>query len=67
MITMFLALYLRAAEVGRSRDRGQGTLEYVGMVAVAALLVAGVVGAFGGGDAITGVVERAVARITEIG
>ena len=67
MITMFLALYLRAGEVRESRDRGQGTLEYVGMVAVAALLVTAVVAAFGGGSSIAGVVTGAISKITSIG
>ena len=65
--TLMLALYMRARLVATDRERGQGTLEYVGMVAVAALLVAVVVTAFGGGTTIGGVVERAIAKITSIG
>lgn len=67
MIALFLALYSRAADFDTRDDRGQGTLEYVGMVAVAALLVGVVVTAFGGGDAIGGVVEGAIEAITSIG
>ena len=66
MIVLFLALYTRATELDRKDDRGQGTLEYVGMVAVAALLVGVVVTAFGGGDAIAGVVTGAIEAITSI-
>lgn len=66
MIALFLALYTRATELDRSNDRGQGTLEYVGMIAVAALLVGVVVTAFGGGDAIGSVVSTAIDTITSI-
>jgi len=65
MIAIFLTLYVRATEAGRGRDRGQGTLEYVGMVAVAALLVGLVVTAFGGAD-LAGVIGRAIDAVTGI-
>lgn len=67
MTALLLALQNRAAELDTRDDAGQGTLEYVGMVAVAALLVGVVVTAFGGGDAIGGVVEGAIDAITSIG
>lgn len=48
------------------REEGQGTLEYIGMIAVAALLVMAVVGAFGGGSDLAQVVTDAIADITGI-
>lgn len=50
MVALFLSLYVRASDTFENRvanrQRGQGTLEYVGMIAVAALLIVAVVGAF---------------------
>lgn len=48
-------------------EKGQGTLEYVGMIALAAVLVAAVVGFFGGGDALKAPVTGAINKITSIG
>lgn len=51
----------------RSRsERGQGTLEYVGMIALAALLVIAIVAAFGKGTSLADVVSGALAKITGI-
>jgi hypothetical protein len=66
MLPVLLALTLRLEDLRATRDRGQGTLEYVGMVAVAALLVGVVVTAFGGGSALGGVVSTAISKITSI-
>lgn len=43
---MMLALYARASQLRANRQRGQGTLEYIGMIAVAALLIGVVASAF---------------------
>lgn len=72
MVPVFLALYLRAAgavtdRVDGRRDRGQGTLEYVGMIAVAALLIGVVVTAFGDGGSIADKVTGAIETVTNIG
>lgn len=64
---MLLALYVQAKLATTDRERGQGTLEYVGMIAVAALLVGVVVTAFGGGASIGTVVTGAITKITSIG
>lgn len=47
-------------------ERGQGTLEYVGMVALAALLVLAIVAAFGKGTSLADVVSGALGKITGI-
>ncbi len=42
MTRLFVALHLRVLEImtaERREERGQGTLEYVGMIAVAAIIV----------------------------
>lgn len=48
------------------RERGQGTLEYVGMIALAALLVIAIVAAFGKGTSLADVVSGALGKITGI-
>lgn len=51
----------------RTRDeRGQGSLEYVGMIALAALLVLAIVAAFGKGTSLADVVGGALSKITGI-
>ena len=48
MTKLYVTLHLLLADLGergRRDERGQGTLEYIGMVAVAALLVSFVVAA----------------------
>lgn len=44
------------------REAGQGTLEYIAMIAVAALVVVAVVGAFKGAD-IGGMVTAAINKV----
>ncbi|HWC22390.1 MAG TPA: hypothetical protein VG502_08845 [Flexivirga sp.] len=51
--------------IGRG-ERGQGTLEYVGMIALAALLVLAIVAAFGKGTSLADVVSGALGKITGI-
>ena len=65
MSTKLLTMHLRVTQAGQGRERGQGTLEYVGMIAVAALLIAAVVTAFSGAD-LGGVVGRALDKVTSI-
>lgn len=48
-------------------EKGQGTLEYVGMIALAALLVMAIVGAFGNGKTLATKVTGAISDITGIG
>jgi len=48
-------------------EKGQGTLEYVGMIALAALLVMAIVGAFGDGGKLATKVTDAISKITGIG
>ncbi len=62
---VMLALYARASQMQAKRERGQGTLEYIGMVAVAALLIGIVAAAFSGAD-LAGVVSRSLAKVTSI-
>lgn len=50
----------------RRNERGQGTLEYVGMIALAALLVIAIVAAFGKGTSLADVVSSAIGKITGI-
>lgn len=51
MIALYAGMLSRAQHAMHRRDqRGQGTLEYVGIVVVAALLVAAIVGAVKGAD-----------------
>ena len=53
MIRFYVGLHLllvHLADPARRDERGQGTLEYVGMVAVAALLVVAVITAMKGAD-----------------
>ncbi|TWP35957.1 hypothetical protein [Leekyejoonella antrihumi] len=56
---------LRHAVEG-STDRGQSTLEYVGMIALAALLVAVVVSAFAHGSSLARTVSEALSKISGI-
>ena len=47
---------------GHARERGQGTVEYVGLVLLMAVLIAGVVKA-SGGFSDTGIAEAVVKRL----
>lgn len=47
-------------------EHGQGSLEYVGMIALAALLVLAIVAAFGKGTSLADVVSGALTKITGI-
>lgn len=63
---MFNALTLRAYGLflrTKNSERGQGTLEYVGIVFVAALLILAVVTGLGKGDTIKGAVEDGIKEV----
>ncbi|HEX8496820.1 MAG TPA: hypothetical protein VF661_06460 [Actinomycetales bacterium] len=66
MTDAMIRLQIRAtdqlAKVQDRRDAGQGALEYVGMVAVAALIVIAILGLVGTWD-IGGIVTGAVTRV----
>jgi hypothetical protein len=49
---------LQAVAARRGEDAGQGTLEYIGMVVVAVILVVAVIAAFGQFDFATAVQQR---------
>lgn len=74
MLPLFLSLYLTATGAVQGRlaslqdrdDRGQGTLEYVGMIVVAALIVVAVAGAFTDAD-LGGRVGKAIESVTNLG
>jgi hypothetical protein len=60
MTEKLVALRIRALKAfERKSDEGQGTIEYVGMILIAALLVVGVLTALKGKD-LGGAVSRAV-------
>jgi hypothetical protein len=67
MSEKFIALRVRVAQslAGR-RDAGQGTLEYVGMIIVAAIVVVAVITAFQGVN-LGNVVTTQVNKITSLG
>ena len=70
MSQRLLALYVTATTRVRgsvASDKGQGTLEYVGIVVVAALLVAAVVAAIGNGDTIRTAIQTKISEITSAG
>lgn len=70
MNAKFLALYatLTAAFADRTRDEeGQGTLEYVGIVIVAAILVGAVVDGLANGSAITSAIQDKITEIVGMG
>lgn len=66
MVTLFLALYLRSSGALQDRltdrERGQGTLEYVGMIAVVAIVVVAVATIIKGAD-LGGVVSTAINNV----
>jgi len=67
MTRKIAALHVRVIKAVEGREAGQGTLEYVGMIAVAALLVVAVVTAFGNGSTLGSKVSDAISKITSIG
>lgn len=67
MTRKLVALKVRATQALASREAGQGTLEYVGMIALAALLVMAIVTAFGNGSSLATSVSNAITKITGIG
>jgi hypothetical protein len=67
MTRTLVALKVRAVKALEAREVGQGTLEYVGMIALAALLVMAIVTAFGNGSTLGAKVSDAISKITGIG
>lgn len=66
MTRALVATRIRLANALEERlEKGQGTLEYVGMIALAAVLVAAVVGVFKGAN-LGSTVSKAIAKITSI-
>ncbi|MGH3355092.1 MAG: hypothetical protein ACRDOJ_04290 [Nocardioidaceae bacterium] len=64
MIALYAGMSARMRHALEARgEKGQGTLEYVGIVVVAALLVAAVVGAVEGAD-IEGFISGKISEIT---
>ena len=61
MSDYLLGLYTRVLLAARS-DKGQGTLEYVGIVVIAAILVAAIVTAVKGAD-IGGFISQKISEI----
>jgi hypothetical protein len=49
-ITLYLLQFTLADKVKARREAGQGTLEYVGMIAVAAVIIVAVIGVLKGAD-----------------
>ncbi|TWP35951.1 hypothetical protein [Leekyejoonella antrihumi] len=67
MTRALIATRVRIIKAVEGRDeKGQGTLEYVGMIALAALLVGAIVTAFGSGTALSGEVTKAINKISTI-
>jgi len=64
-VEMFVMLQVRALGL-RDRERGQGTLEYVGMIIVAAILVVAVLEVTDAVD-LGGVFQTAVESVTNFG
>ncbi|NYI70859.1 hypothetical protein GGQ54_001419 [Naumannella cuiyingiana] len=68
MITLYAwnasAVQSAAHRLRQRREAGQGALEYVGMVAVAALIVIAIIGMVGQFD-IGGLISTAIAKVKE--
>lgn len=69
MNTKLIELYATlVATLTAGRDeKGQGTLEYVGIVVVAGILVAAVVDALGNGGEITAAIKNEITEIINAG
>ncbi len=63
-IALMTALTNRLPE---DRERGQGTLEYVGIVIIAGILVAAVVAGLGDGGTITDAISTGIEKVTGAG
>jgi hypothetical protein len=67
MTEKYIALRVRMAKhMERRGDAGQGTLEYLGMILVAAILIVAVA-AFVKGDQLKAIWDNAVQKVTGIG
>jgi hypothetical protein len=62
----FYSSIIAATVTPRDDEKGQGTLEYLGIVIIAALLVTAIVGAVKGVD-IAGTVTSQITKITSLG
>jgi hypothetical protein len=68
MNTKLIEMYATLVAALSSRDeKGQGTLEYVGIVVVAGILVAAVVDALGNGGEITTAIKNEITDIINAG
>lgn len=63
MTRMYVNAKIRLQKVLEQRELGQGTLEYLGVIVVAALLVAALIGVFKGFD-LTSKVQTQLDKIT---
>lgn len=66
LIEIYTVLAARLHTAARDQ-RGQGTLEYVGIAVVAAILVAAVVDALGNGSAVRTAIETQIEKIISKG
>jgi hypothetical protein len=66
LIEMYAVLAARLHTASRD-ERGQGTLEYVGIAVVAAILVTAVVDALANGSAIRSAIETQIQKIISKG
>jgi hypothetical protein len=68
MNSKLIEMYATLVAALSSRDeKGQGTLEYVGIVVVAGILVAAVVDALGNGGEITTAIKNEITEIINAG
>lgn len=63
----FYAVMMSRLHTMRQDERGQGTLEYVGIAVVAAILVTAVVDALANGSAIRTAITTQIDKITSAG
>lgn len=63
VLTLFVWHLTAADKLKTRRDAGQGTLEYVGMIAVAAVIVVALLGVAGGWD-FGAIVTKAITKVT---
>jgi hypothetical protein len=67
-VTLFVLQSTLLTKVKARRDAGQGTLEYVAMIAVAAVIIAAVVAAMGPAKgAVEGLIQAAIAKLQQAG
>lgn len=67
MTALYANVVARANAAARRDEKGQGTLEYVGIAVVASILVAAVVDALANGSAITSAIQAEIQEIVSQG